>query len=480
MNILTQKKLLSYINDKLDPNIALKKSKGEVFTPLCIISTILSKFPDEVWMNPSLRWLDPATGIGNYPIIIYYKLMNGLSTWEPDEEKRRKHILENMLYMIEINPTNISIISDIFCHNLYTLHIYNTSFLTFNDDIGFDIIVGNPPYNERGTGRTTGSRQPYWPKFIDKSLHLLNKDGYLSFIHPVGWRKPYSNTMQTNIGKYLLQYVTKGSLIYINMSDKIIPHFPEVDYYIYQNKQNQSTTIDSTYNNIHGSYKSVNLKNIITNDLSMLPSFYNKISHSIFTKLFSKYNDNPLFSIMYDGHFKPDKKMIKREKKGIPYTFIHKDNTYVEIYEEKSYNYKMKRLQEFKDGSYKSKMKDREDLLNYFHKPKIIMSFSGSQPLCSLNPVYYDKVIGSSNQTMYLLVKDKIEASKYIHFFKSQLITFLVKLTQYSPPPRNKNDHKILNYIQIPTLPENPTNEDIFNYYKLTKKEITLITRIQS
>ena len=31
---------------------------------------------------------------------------------------------------------------------------------------------------------------------------------------------------------------------------------------------------------------------------------------------------------MYDGHFKPDKKMITREKKGIPYSFIHKDNTY--------------------------------------------------------------------------------------------------------------------------------------------------------
>jgi len=480
MNILTQKKLLSYINDNLDPNIKLKKSKGEVFTPLLVVSTILSKLPDEVWSNPSLRWLDPATGIGNYPIIIYYKLMKGLSTWETDEEKRRKHILENMLYMIEINTKNVSVLSDIFCHKQYKLNIYNISFLTYNHDYGFDIIVGNPPYNEQGTGRTTGSRQPYWPKFIDKSLSLLNDNGYLSFIHPVGWRKTYSNTMQPNIGKYLLQYVNKGSLIYINMSNIIIPNFPEVDYYIYQNKHGLHTTIDSTYNNIRGSYKSVNLKDFITDSLSILPSFYNKISHSIFTKLFTKHNGNPLFNIMYDGHFKPDKKMMKREKKGIPYSFIHQDNTYVEIYEEKSYNYKMKRLQELKDGSYKSKMKDREDLLNYFHKPKIIMSFSGSQPLSTLNPVYYDKVIGSSNQTMYLLVKDKIEALKYIHFFKSNLITFLIKLTQYSPPPRNKNDHKILNYIQIPNLPENPTNENIYNYYKLTKKEIYLITQILS
>jgi len=108
------------------------------------------------------------------------------------------------------------------------------------------------------------------------------------------------------------------------------------------------------------------------------------------------------------------------------------------------------------------------------------MSFSGSQPLCTLNPVYYDKVIGSSNMTMYLPVPTKEEGMRHCNFFRSNLITFLLRLTQYSPPPRNKNEHKILNHIQVPNLPPVPTDEDIYDYYKLTTSERTLIDRIIS
>lgn len=32
----------------------------------------------EVWSDPTLKWLDPANGIGNYPVVAYYKLMDGL------------------------------------------------------------------------------------------------------------------------------------------------------------------------------------------------------------------------------------------------------------------------------------------------------------------------------------------------------------------------------------------------------------------
>ena len=54
-------------------------------------------------------------------------------------------------------------------------------------------------------------------------------------------------------------------------------------------------------------------------------------------------------------------------------------------------------------------------------------------------------------------------------------------LTQYSPPPRNKNDWKLLNMIQIPDLPKKScSNSDIYEYYKLTPKEIKLVSQIVS
>ena len=478
MNIFNPEQVAAYISNQLDPNIKLKKSKGEVFTPLSVVSKILSKLPKHVWTNPTYTWLDPAAGIGNYPILIYSNLMKGLSTWEPDEEKRRKHILENMLYMVEISPTSCSKLKEFLCGSTYDLHISTKSFLDYPIDHKFDVIIGNPPYNEGGTGRTNGSRQPFWPKFIDHSLRMINDKGYISFIHPVGWRKPYNTTMQTNIGKCLPQYVKNGTLLYIHMNDINIPYFPDVDYYVYQHGCNSLSTIESSYNQVKGIYMKVNLRSFITEEMSVLPSFFNRLSHSICTKIFTLHNDNERYNIIYDGLFKPNKSMKSRDKVGIPYTFIYKDGTYEEIYDKGRYEYQMNKLQKLKNNTYKSKIKDKGDLLDYYHKPKIIMSFNGSQPLSTLNPVYYDKIIGSSNMTMYLPVKDKNESIKHCAFFSSDLLTFLLKITQYSPPPRNKNDHKLLNHIQIPNLPDNPTNNDIYKYYKITTQERELISRI--
>ena len=167
-NINHRNKLLQYIDEQsLIPNKNSKELSGEVFTPISIIKEILNKLPKNVWSNPKLKWLDPCVGIGNFMIIVYFRLMDGLKTWKNNEEKRKQHILENMLYMVEINPKSISILRSIFCDDLYELNIYNCSFL---DDIfldKFNIILGNPPYNEKGIGRTKGSRMPFWPKFVN-------------------------------------------------------------------------------------------------------------------------------------------------------------------------------------------------------------------------------------------------------------------------------------------------------------------------
>ena len=59
---------------------------------------MFSHLPKSVWTNPDLNWLDPANGIGNFPVVAFYKLNEGLKDWEPNENKRRKHIIDNMLY----------------------------------------------------------------------------------------------------------------------------------------------------------------------------------------------------------------------------------------------------------------------------------------------------------------------------------------------------------------------------------------------
>ena len=71
-----------------------------------LINTILDTiehYNPKFFSDSNLKILDPASGIGNYPVALYQRLCKGLKKTIPDVQKRKKHILENMLSMIELN-----------------------------------------------------------------------------------------------------------------------------------------------------------------------------------------------------------------------------------------------------------------------------------------------------------------------------------------------------------------------------------------
>ncbi|MCQ2753053.1 MAG: Eco57I restriction-modification methylase domain-containing protein [Bacilli bacterium] len=72
----------------------------EVFTPRKTCDMILDSLPDEVWHNPNYKWLNPATKNGVFEREIAIRLDEGLKNIIKDTEKRRKHILQNMIFAI--------------------------------------------------------------------------------------------------------------------------------------------------------------------------------------------------------------------------------------------------------------------------------------------------------------------------------------------------------------------------------------------
>ncbi len=59
--------------------------------------------------------------------------MKGLKTWQPDEELRKKHILENMLYHVEMNPESVKKLQRVLNpEGKYNLNIKCSDFLTFD------------------------------------------------------------------------------------------------------------------------------------------------------------------------------------------------------------------------------------------------------------------------------------------------------------------------------------------------------------
>lgn len=72
----------------------------EVFTPSTTCKKILDILPKEVWSNPNYKWLNPATKNGIFEREIALRLNDGLKEVIKDEETRKKHILQNMIYSL--------------------------------------------------------------------------------------------------------------------------------------------------------------------------------------------------------------------------------------------------------------------------------------------------------------------------------------------------------------------------------------------
>lgn len=180
-------KVLDTIRAYLIPEQKDKKDFGEVFTPLELVCEMLSKLPKKVWSDPSLVWLDPANGIGNFPIVVYYKLMDGLKKVFPDEAERSKHIIKKMLFMIELNPVNVSIFKKIFKMldsdsepNIYTgntLELDQAKLREKGFPDKYDIIIGNPPFQN-------GRNLMFYVYFIDFANQVIKKNGYLLYVIP--------------------------------------------------------------------------------------------------------------------------------------------------------------------------------------------------------------------------------------------------------------------------------------------------------
>lgn len=218
------KELLELINNCLKPKQKEKQENGEVFTPIEFIFEMLDKL-DKHYINENgksiftvkkFKWGDIAgSGMGNFSVVLYLKLMEGLKQEIPNVNDRKKHILENMIYMAELNKKNVFICHQIFdIHNKYSLNLYEGDALELNPDDKwgiekFDIILGNPPFNKGGirsyTGKQLGDKnETIWTKFVEKSLGMLKPKGYLAFIHPLSWLKRTHSLHNKIIDKHII------------------------------------------------------------------------------------------------------------------------------------------------------------------------------------------------------------------------------------------------------------------------------------
>ena len=406
---LNEKEIESHITKNINIRSHEKDKYGEVFTSPELIHEILNQLPNQLWHDPSKKWLDPAAGNGNFIAIVYSKLLHGLKKKIPNLEKRKQHILQNMLYMVELNKSNTNQLEKLFGKRSNISHAnFLDNYEKWTNDLGnsqFDIIVGNPPFQMSKKGKYKGSvgRKTLWDKFLDSLFGktIIKPSGYVGFITPSNWRRPehhlYQLLTRKNTLHYLHIYGKKDGMSKLGAQTRF-------DLFIVQegiSKPNFKTTIIDEKGKKH---------NMLVEKWPFLPNYaYSKIKQIIVPK-------EKGWKILFDSSDFDARKLSKNKTKHKKHPVVH--------------NITRRGL-----GLKYAKNKN-----HHFGTPKVLLNFNEKQ--YPYND--YDGKYGMSQLTFGIPIKSKKEGEKIIDKINSPEFQEIIEATKWSS---FQTDYRMFSYF---------------------------------
>jgi hypothetical protein len=456
-NIENLEYIKKHISNNEKTKLINKKQKGEIFTPYECITKMLdtieniyfNKYKKNIYSNKNLKWYDNSSGIGNFMMVIYYKLNDGLKNIIKDNEKRKKHILENMIYMTELETMNVNKCIEYFdIEKKYKININCDDSLCcdikklWNID-GFDIIIGNPPYqkqNKKNNKSRGGTNNNLYIDFVKKSINDIKENGYLVYIHPQNWRK-IGNNILDNILNWKIEYLglNYGGKLFKNVS-------VNTDFYVLRKTNNE--------NNFESIIECYDKKNkMVMNDkfkiekINFIPKYYTSTIQSIMNKIIK--NGKNRNCIINSYCHKIRNHVVHKDKKT--------DEHIYPLYNTSGNPY----------DYYSSKKHYDQD------KKKVILSCSGK-----LKPLYDDGKYGTTQDSMYFIVDSENDGKNLIKILNSQLYVFIIHICQWG---NFRNEQKLFSYIKYPIIENinDNINDDYINtYFNLSDDEIKILKSI--
>jgi hypothetical protein len=168
-----------------------------------LVDQILDQLPPHVFTSNSTTFLDPAFGGGQFLREVVTRLR--AAGHSDDNIRSRIYGCEITNFRVKYAQQLGKVVSDNLIKADFLSHDWGT--------MKFDVIVGNPPYQN---GNEVGGARSLWRKFVSKAFELCKDDGYCAMVTP---SCPYKSL---DLGKWFTEYQTE-----VVFTD-VAKHFPGV------------------------------------------------------------------------------------------------------------------------------------------------------------------------------------------------------------------------------------------------------------
>ncbi len=118
----------------------------------------------------------------------------------------------SLVYTYGVNTTNVTFYADHPNKIKMAKRIGVNVITTLENTMKFDVVVGNPPYQE-----TKETSYKLWNKFLIKANELTKDNGYISMVLPTTWTQPLSKK-PSDINKAVNDIMFGNSMMWTNLN----------------------------------------------------------------------------------------------------------------------------------------------------------------------------------------------------------------------------------------------------------------------
>lgn len=193
----TKNRLADYFDDSLQEDIfdyIPSQKTNQIFTPKRVVKAMIDTIEKEnpgIFLNKTIKFIDLYVKSGLYITEIVKRLNKGLKNEFPEQKERIKWILENQVYACAPSDIIYNIVKNFIFSNLNDLSTNNLKLIDTiplvseqklnkniksiygDDNLKFDIVIGNPPYQNEGIGEVARD-EPIYHKFMEESYKIAD------------------------------------------------------------------------------------------------------------------------------------------------------------------------------------------------------------------------------------------------------------------------------------------------------------------